>query len=266
VMRGHHPQSLSAAENLRLWQADEQSFDAVFLAPLNEQRAALDLAPVEHVAGHITTDHAWLAADPVLAPSGTPVEMSIWQTGAWLAPNPAPLPEDLERFLAAGEPPLYFGFGSMRAGPETSQLLIAAARAVGRRAILLRGWGNLAVEAADDCIAIGEVAHEALLPRVAAIVHHGGAGTTTAAARAGRPQVVVPHNYDQPYWAHRVATLGVGVVGPTAAELTVDGLVAALHTCLAPDLTERAAALSGRIERRGARIAAERLSDLLAGR
>lgn len=260
TMGARHPQSLPAEENRRRWLADVQMFDELFGAALNEQRAALGLAPVAQVARHITTDRPWLAADPALAPAGTPIELAIWQTGAWLLADPAPLPEELEQFLAAGDPPLYFGFGSMRAAAETSQMLIRAARTLGRRAILLRGWGNLeAVDDGDDIIAIGDVSHERLLPRVAAVVHHGGAGTTTAAARAGRPQVIVPHLYDQYYWAHRVETLGVGVEGPAVAELSVEGLVASLRACLAPELAARAQALAGRMELRGARLAAERL-------
>ena len=266
TMGTRHQQSLPAEENRRLWLADAQSFDEAFGAALNEQRTALGLTSVAHVASHITTDRPWLAADPVLAPAGTPIEMAIWQTGAWLLTNPTPLPEELERFLAAGAPPLYFGFGSMRAAAETSQMLIGTARALGHRAILLRGWGNLdAIDDGDDVIAIGEVSHERLLPRVAAVVHHGGAGTTTAAARAGRPQAIVPHLYDQYYWAHRVETLGVGVQGPVTADLTADGLADSLRACLVPDLAERAEALAGRMEVHGARIAAERLIDLLEG-
>jgi vancomycin aglycone glucosyltransferase len=264
TMGAHHQQSLTAKENRQLWLTDAQSFNEAFGAALNEQRAALGLTSVAHVSRHITTDRPWLAADPVLAPAGSPIEMTIWQTGAWLLTNPAPLPQDLERFLAVGDPPLYFGFGSMRSAPETSQILIATARTLGYRAILLRGWGNLhAVDDGDDIIAIGEVSHERLLPQVAAVVHHGGAGTTTAAARAGRPQVILPHLYDQYYWAHRVEKLGVGVEVPATPDLTVDGLTDSLRACLVPELAERAEALASRIEVNGARIAAQRLIDLL---
>lgn len=267
TMGARHEQLLTAKENRRLWLTDAQSFDETFGAALNEQRAALGLTSVAHVARHITTDRPWLAADPVLAPGGTPIEMAIWQTGAWLLAHSAPLPKELERFLALGSPPLYFGFGSMRAAANTSQMLIAAARTLGYRAILLRGWGNLhAVDDGDDIIAIGEVSHERLLPQVAAVVHHGGAGTTTAAARAGRPQVIMPRLYDQYYWAHRVETLGVGVEVPVIEDLTVDGLTDSLRACLAPKLAERASVLASQIEVNGARIAAQRLIGLLEGR
>ncbi len=106
---------------------------------------------------------------------------------------------------------------------------------------------------------IGEVDHAKLFPRLAAIIHHGGAGTTHTAARAGRPQVIIPHNYDQFYWAHRVQQLGVGVSGPVHDELATEGLVEALRACLQPAVTKRAQELADSIEVHGARIAVERL-------
>jgi len=212
------------------------------------------------VSRSVTTDYPWLAADPVLAPKASPIRMQITQTGAWFLPDPNPLPDDLETFLASGEPPLYFGFGSMRAAAHTGQLLIEAARALGRRAIISQGRAQLGViDAGADCLSIGDVNHEKLLPRVAAVVHHGGAGTTTAAARAGRPQVVVPHLYDQHYWARRVRALGIGVSIRTFADLTAGALVDALRECLKPEMTALAQAVASRMELHGARLAAERL-------
>jgi vancomycin aglycone glucosyltransferase len=95
---------------------------------------------------------------------------------------------------------------------------------------------------------------------VAAVVHHGGAGTTTTAARAGAPQVVVPHIADQPYWAARVADLGIGVAhdGPTP---TVDSLSAALTTALTPETGTRTRAVAGTIRADGATVAAKQLLD-----
>jgi vancomycin aglycone glucosyltransferase len=103
------------------------------------------------------------------------------------------------------------------------------------------------------------VSHEILLPRVAAVVHHGGAGTTTAAVRAGRPQVIVLHLYDQYYWASRVKKLGVGVSGPTRERLSVDTITSSLRACLEPEMAHRAHALVYRVELQGAQIDAERL-------
>jgi vancomycin aglycone glucosyltransferase len=99
---------------------------------------------------------------------------------------------------------------------------------------------------------------------VAAVVHHGGAGTTTTAARAGAPQVVVPQMGDQPYWAGRVADLGIGAAhnGPTP---TTESLSAVLSTALTPEIRARAAAVAATIRTDGATVAATRLIEA-AGR
>lgn len=263
----HYPQSQPAATNQKLWLEEAEMFNKTFGEAFHEQRQALGLMPVNSIHRHISTDQPLLAADPVLAPAASPMDdaMHITQTGAWLLSNPAPLPEQLEAFLAAGAPPLYFGFGSMRASERTSHILVEAARALGRRAIISQGWGGLdVIDAGADCISIGDVNHEKLFPRVALVAHHGGAGTTTAVARAGTPQVIVPHSYDQFYWAHRVQVLGVGASDFNVQDMTVDALVSTLRECLIPEMTERAQALASRIELHGARTTAEWLTETFA--
>jgi vancomycin aglycone glucosyltransferase len=99
---------------------------------------------------------------------------------------------------------------------------------------------------------------EALFPRVAAVVHHGGAGTTTAAARAGVPQVAIPRNYDQHYFAGRIQRLGVGVAHAPVAP-TEQSLTEALARALDPAVAVRARTLAPSIRTDGARVAAERL-------
>ncbi len=259
---GSYSQSLSEEVNLQLWKQNEDEFNARFGAVLNDERAKAGLAHVASVRSYMFTDRPWLAADPILAPAFPSAGMEIVRTGAWMLSDPAPLPDDLENFLADGAPPIYLGFGSMQASEQTGRMLIEAARAIGLRSILSQGWANLVpIDTGNDCFSIGDINHEKLFRRVAAIVHHGGAGTTTTAARAGRAQVIIPHNYDQFYWAYRVQQLGVGVSGPTRDDLTVDALVQALRECLQPEVTTRAQALAGRMELHGARIAAERLTN-----
>ena len=258
-MGGHYAFDLPDGENLRLWQADEVSF-MKFAPAINEERVKAGLGTVASVRDYMFTDRPWLAADPVLAPVFPVVGLEVVQAGAWTLSDPAELPAEVEDFLARGEPPIYLGFGSMRASDQTSRVLVEAARALGLRSILAQGWAGLTPEdLGDDCLSIGEVNFARLFPRVAAVVHHGGAGTTTLAAWAGRAQVIIPHNYDQFYWARRVSELGVGVSGPLRDELSVDGLVNALGSCLQPEVADRAQALASRIEPHGARIAAERL-------
>ena len=140
--------------------------------------------------------------------------------------------------------------------------MIEAARALGRRAIVSRGWANLSLsDDAPDLLAIGEANLQALFTRVAAVVHHGGAGTTTTAGLAGAAQVVVPHIYDQHYWARRVHELGIGTSHATGAP-TAESLSAALELALRPEVATRARALVPQVRQNGAETAARRLRDL----
>jgi vancomycin aglycone glucosyltransferase len=175
-----------------------------------------------------------------------------------------PTPCDLEAFLDAGTPPVYVGFSSVRAPEDVARVAIESIRAQGSRAIVSRGWANLAlIDDRDDCFIVGEVNHQALFARTAAVVHHGGAGTTTTATRGGAPQVVVPQIADQPYWAGRVADLGIGAAhdGPTP---TTESLSAALGTALAPETRARATAVADTIRTDGATVAAKRLLDAVS--
>jgi vancomycin aglycone glucosyltransferase len=242
---------------------DILNYNALFGDALNTHRASIGLAPVDNVRDHVFTGHPWLAADPVLGPWREPADLDVVQTGAWILPDERRLPAGLEAFLDAGTPPVYVGFGSMRAPKDITRVAIEAIRAQGRRAVFARGWADLAlIDDRDDCFAVGEVNQQALFGRVAAVVHHGGAGTTTTAARAGAPQVVVPQMADQPYWAGRVADLGIGAAhdGPTP---TAESLSAALSTALTPGTRARAGAVAGTVRADGATEAATLLLDTL---
>jgi vancomycin aglycone glucosyltransferase len=206
------------------------------------------------------TARPWLAADPALGPWPEPEDPDVVQTGAWILPDQRPLSPELETFLEDGDPPVYIGFGSIRAPEDISKVMIEAARSLGRRVIVSRGWADLSlVDDEPDCLAIGEVNQQALFKRVAAVVHHGGAGTTTAAARAGAPQVLIPQHYDQPYWARRIGLLGIGAVHPSLVP-TADSLSTALGHALRADVAARARAVSATVRSDGARAAAERLT------
>lgn len=251
----------SMADYSELWEKDAQRWNVQWGDILNAHRTKLGLEPVKDVRSHILTDRPWLASDPTLGPWPDAADRSVFQTGAWMLPDERPFTPELEAFLEAGEPPIYFGFGSISAPADLSQVMIQSARALGRRAILLRGWADLSlVDNEADCIAVGEVNHPALFKRVAAIVHHGGAGTTHAATRSGAPQVVVPQHYDQYYWAGRVGQLGIGVAhsGPTP---TTDSLTSALQQALQPEVGARAQSIAAAVRSDGTLVAAQRLID-----
>jgi vancomycin aglycone glucosyltransferase len=258
------PIPLDVTDKRALNDLDVRNYNALFGEALNACRASVGLPPVDNVRDHILTGQPWLAADPTLAPWQEPADLDVVQTGAWILPDVRPLPTELEEFLEAGAPPVYVGFGSMRAPKDLAEVAIEALRAQGRRALVSRGWADLAlIDDRDDCLAVAEVNQQALFGRVAAVVHHGGAGTTTTAARSGAPQVVVPQIVDQPYWAGRVADLGIGAAhdGPTP---TVDSLSAALRTALTPETRARAAAVAGAIRTDGATVAARLLIDAIS--
>jgi vancomycin aglycone glucosyltransferase len=262
-MRPGTPSSADETDLKVLWKQDAERVQALYGEAENRNRSAIGLPPVDNVRDYVFTDRPWLAADPILCPWADLTDLDIVQTGAWIRPDERPLPDELEAFLAGGEPPVYVGFGSIASflPADVAEVAIAAVRAQGRRVLLGSGWAKLAlIDDADDCFAVGEVNQQALFRRVAAVVHHGGAGTTHTVTRAGAPQVVVPQIADQPSWAARVAQLGIGVAHEGRTP-TVESLSAALKTALTPETRDRAAAVAGAIRTDGATVAARMLLE-----
>jgi vancomycin aglycone glucosyltransferase len=153
----------------------------------------------------------------------------------------------------------------MPAAGDATRRLIGAARAVGRRIIVSRGWADLGlIDDAPDCMAVGDVSYDVLFPRVAAVVHHGGAGTTAAAARAGVPQVITPMFGDQFYWASRIVDLGVGATTPHTT-MTEESLAGALREVFDSAVVVQARGLARQVRWDGAEIAAGRLDAEYGG-
>ncbi|MFI6144567.1 glycosyltransferase [Streptomyces sp. NPDC051109] len=176
-------------------------------------------------------------------PSDWPAHLTV--TGSWW-PYVDPdrrLPADLEDFLAAGPRPVLVGFGSMAAGEgeRLSEIAVRALRRAGLRGILQSGSAGLFADG-DDVLAIGDVPHSLLFPRLAAVVHHAGAGTSAAAVRAGVPSVTVPVAADQPFWAARLAAIGAAPSPIPFRTLTVEGLAHALTTAVRERSYTKAAA------------------------
>ncbi|MEU6281043.1 glycosyltransferase [Streptomyces sp. NPDC047028] len=153
------------------------------------------------------------------------------------------LPAELEDFLGAGPRPVFIGFGSMASGDgeRLSELAVRALRRAGLRGILQAGSAGLAADG-DDVLTIGNVPHALLFPRLAAVVHHAGAGTAAAALRAGVPAVPVPVTADQPFWARRLAALGTATGPIPFRALTEERLADALDRVVRQQAHSRAAA------------------------
>ena len=256
---GQAPDTTTPAGIAERWRNVAKAWNDRALERVNANRRRLGMSPIDDVLEYALTDHTWLAADAALAPVPVTPGRTIFQTGAWVLADRTPLPAEIEAFLERGEAPLLVGFGSMPAAASVSRPLIDAARAVGRRILISRGWAGLdLIDSAPDCMVVGDVSHQTLFPRVAAVVHHGGAGTTAAAARAGLPQVVAPMFGDQFYWADRVVSLALGATTPYAT-LTEESLTDALHTALVPAVVARAGAFAAQVGADGVAVAARRL-------
>lgn len=153
---------------------------------------------------------------------------------------------ELLRFLQAGTPPVCVSFGSMvhREAERIGRILLEAFARTHQRAIILTGWGGWRPDSAPENIFYSEsIPHSWLFPRCKIVVHHGGAGTTAAGLRAGIPNLVVPHAADQPFWGHRVHTLGVGPRPIPVQKLTVERFLAALAQAELPAVLAAAQAI-----------------------
>ena len=251
-----HPPGLG---NAALWAENVHVVNDIFGGGANALRDSVGLPRLDDVQGHCYTRTPWLAADPVLAPAPPTAMVDVVQTGAWLLQDERPLPDALSAFLDAGEPPVYVGLGSLPAPKDFARTAIDVVRAHGHRVVMSRGWAELErVDDRDDCFVVDEVNQQALFPRVAAVIHHGGAGTSHAAARAGSPQLVVPQIVDQPYWGSRVWDLGIGAAHDGATP-TADSLSAALESALKPGVRTQALAVADTVVGDGAMRAAKLL-------
>jgi UDP:flavonoid glycosyltransferase YjiC (YdhE family) len=237
--------------NRLLWRGCDLLMNGIARRDVNAYRREMGLPPVRDIHRHVLAERPIVAVDRHLAPVPEDCPVAHDQIRCLHPDAGEPLPDKLESFLEQGPPPVYLGFGSMT-DPDpagTTRRLLEAIAQLGCRALLSRGWAGLGDGALPEGVmAIDPVAHARLFPRLAAVVHHGGAGTTHSAARAGVPQIVVPHVLDQFYFARRVHTLGVGPPPIPRRQLGVERLVETLRATLDNELlSERARELAQRL-------------------
>ncbi|MCP4020532.1 MAG: glycosyltransferase family 1 protein [Desulfobacteraceae bacterium] len=164
-------------------------------------------------------------------------------------------PKSLTEFLSSGEPPVYFGFGSIfgRDPKHVTQLILEAVRRTGVRAVLARGWGGLEPTASvqsESVMFIEAAPHSWLFPQVSAVAHHGGCGTTAAGLLAGKPSIICPFFGDQPFWGRHVERLGAGPSPIPQNRLTVERLSHAIEVVMNDStMRQNAATLGGRLRK-----------------
>jgi hypothetical protein len=160
-------------------------------------------------------------------------------------------PEDLVAFLKAGPPPVYIGFGSIVVDhpDELTQLIFAAVKRAGVRALVSKGWGGLGsdIEVPESIFLLGNVPHDWLFQYVSAVVHHGGAGTTAIGIAMGKPTVVVPFFGDQPFWGAMIYKAGAGPEPVPFKKMTEETLADSITIALGADVQAAVKEMSEKI-------------------
>jgi UDP:flavonoid glycosyltransferase YjiC (YdhE family) len=224
---------------------------------INDFRSTLDLEAVPNSVGPVLAEalkipftYCW---SPALVPKPMDWPSHIDVCGFFFrdAPKHKP-PVEIDQFLRNGPPPVYIGFGSIvvEDPAKMTMIILEAVRSLGVRAIISRGWSNLGEGLAaesSDVLFIGDCPHEWLFQRVAAVVHHGGAGTTACGLQNACPTVIVPFFGDQPFWGNMVAAAGAGPKPVPHKLLTTQTLTEAISFCLTPIAKAAAQEISSRM-------------------
>jgi sterol 3beta-glucosyltransferase len=233
----------------------------MMVAPINNFRKRVGAPLIRDMTstGVMSDRLVLLPVSRNVVPPGPQWLASAKMTGFWF-PEPASdwrPPADLERFLNAGDPPVVICLGAMSMSggnaKRAAEIALTAVRKSGMRAVV-QGWDTILAgrELPPGTLHAGPLPHAWLIERVAGIVHHGGAGTTASALRAGKPALVIPHIIDQFYWSQRVEALGVGPAPIPRPKLTVNGMAAGMRQILEDrEMQNRAGELGRKIRAEG---------------
>ena len=254
--------------NILLWKVAEQLirkqvdplFNGFIVSIGGEERDCIGLK------GMYSPKLNLIAASPSVSkpPPDLPSEHKF--TGAWfLDVADYELPPALQEFLDQGSPPIIISFGSMGGSKnvETTNILVEAVQRAGQRAIIQAGWGNLGMENPPENVCfVGYVPHNFLFRQGCCVIHHGGAGTTVAACRAGVPSIIVPHLADQPYWGCTLRKIGVAPKPLHRQDMTPKRLAKRINQVISSQsMAEKAKALMEKIKTEDGLTTAVRLIE-----
>ncbi|MBI5108902.1 MAG: glycosyltransferase family 1 protein [Rhodocyclales bacterium] len=272
--RDHPPamvpwQNLPRWINSLLWSMTHRFSEQTFGMPINAGRVRLGLAPVK-MFDHLCREMPWLvAADRAILPPSSEWATRVPYANFFFFDDDRSLDFELADWLAAGEPPVFVGFGSMsgEATARIGKLLRQALRESGRRVLLASGWAGLGEgDMPEGWRIVGDVPHGRLFERVAAVIHHGGSGTMATALRAGVPQVVLPLILDQYHHAECLRRADLAPPAGALERISSDSLRVALDAALAMDPGPRQDAALRLSTANGTDLAVAHLEQLAAGR
>jgi len=202
---------------------------------INSHRRKLGLKLIRDAWRHVMGRQVIVASDRAIAAVPPDIDESAYRQTGYMHLNQPDQPHpELDAFLAAGPPPVYAGFGSMpmRDQIRNTVVIVEAVRLSGQRAVIGKFWDEPSeFSNCHDIFFIAKYPHLKLFPKMAAVIHHGGAGTTATAAISGVPQIIVPHLLDQYYWGNQIYQSRLGPSPIRRSELTSTKLAAAIRQC-----------------------------------
>ncbi len=261
-------QTLPRLFNWLFWKVYCVAGNTATRGPVNAARERWGLPSLREIYSYVfEPGHVLLATDRIIGSFPPDFGDHVETTGFFFLDNDEELPEELCAFIDGGEPPIYLGFGSAPIDDVAAvdRVIARAVEETGSRVVVSAGPSELgSTGLPDSCFVTGPVSHEALFPRMAAVAHHGGAGTTAAAARSGRPQIVIPHSADQYYWAHRVWEVGAGTKPLDFRRLSTNRLADRFRAANEEEgLEDVAREVADQIrERKGVAEAADRIEEI----
>lgn len=250
------------------WALNRLASERVAGRPVNAVRAQMGLPAVNFRDHLLREGRHWLANDPLIFAHDPAWPATVERGSNFIFyDDPRPIDPDLQAWIDDGEPPVFFGFGSM-AGHNTRRvedMVGQAVGALGRRCLVGAGWADLGQGPLPaGWRVVGDVPHAKLFPQMAAVVHHGGSGTTANALRAGVPQLVLPLILDQHYHAHCLHRAGLMPRPISMAKIKAAQLAAGIRAVMQVPAAQRQAIAARLRASNGAAAIGDRLEGLAA--